>query len=77
MKKPYLALRRRIEDEGLEHLTLAAMAGMKKDTLSIRLNDKKPWKSDEITAICSVLHIPQDEIGKYFFPAVKKEDKAI
>ena len=82
MKKtnnPYLKLARLIEDEGYENRELAAMVGMGPGTLSGRLHPKedgndrpKEWRHYEIIAICKVLHIPQEQIGEYFFPAVEK-----
>jgi len=30
------------------------------------------WNWEEITAICRELHIPQEQIGEYFFPKVEK-----
>ena len=47
-------------------------------TLKGRLNapeDKGRWKACEIVKICKVLHIPQEQIGAYFFPAIAKEEK--
>jgi hypothetical protein len=66
MKKPYLKLRRLIEDEGLEQQELAVLAGICDRTLSKRLNapeDSGCWLPREITAICQVLHIPQEKSG--------------
>ena len=76
-RSPYLKLARLIEDEGYEHRELAAMVGIAPGTLSNRLNPKpdrenKEWRYYEITAICKVLHIPQEQIGEYFFPAIEK-----
>lgn len=55
MKKPYLKLRRLIEDEGLEQQELAVLAGICDRTLSKRLNapeDSGCWLPREITSIC-------------------------
>lgn len=79
MKKPYLKLRRLLEDEGLEQQELAVLAGICDRTLSKRLNapeDSGCWLPREITAICQVLHIPQEKIGEYFFPQIAKEASA-
>lgn len=75
-KKPFLKLRRLIEDQGLEQQELAAMAGISTRTLSKRLNapeDDGGWLCKEITAICKAVGISQEQIGEYFFPEVKKE----
>lgn len=78
-KKPYLKLRRLYEDQDLQQGELAELAGLKPRTLNKRLNepeDNGSWESKEITAICRVLHIPQEKIGEYFFPTVEKGESA-
>ena len=55
----------------------AKLVGMGESTLSTRLNPKpeqknNEWRHYEITAICRELHIPQEQIGEYFFPKVEK-----
>ena len=54
---------------------------MGESTLATRLNPKpeqknNEWRHYEITAICRELHIPQEQIGEYFFPAVEKGETA-
>lgn len=76
-RSPYLKLARLIEDEGFEHREFAKLVGMGESTLSTRLNPKPEqknteWRHYEITAICRELHIPQEQIGEYFFPTVEK-----
>lgn len=74
-KKPFLKLRRLYEDEGLQQHELAEMAGINPRTLGKRLGAPEAdgcWLCSEITAICKVLHIPQEKIGEYFFPKVEK-----
>lgn len=54
------------------------LSGIPLDTLKGRLNapeDKGRWKACEIVKLCKVLHIPQEQIGAYFFPAIAKEEK--
>ena len=78
MRKPYIKLRRLIEDEGLEQQELAALTGIGLRTLNRRINapeDNGTWLPREITAICRALHIPASQIGEYFFPVIAKEDK--
>lgn len=75
MKKPYLKLRRLIEDEGLEIQELAERTSIPRSTLYERVNmpeNAGKWSWKEIVAICTVLHIPQEQIGAYFFPKVEK-----
>lgn len=79
MKKPYLKLRRLIEDEGLDAKELCALTHIPRSTLCDRINAPEAagvWRWKEITAICEVLHIPQEKIGEYFFPAVEKGESA-
>ncbi len=79
MKKPYLKLRRLIEDAGLSNKELAAQAGMGESTLSKHLAAAEScgeWRWREIVAICKVVGIPQERIGELFFPEVKKGDPA-
>lgn len=76
-KKPLPEAGRLIEDEGFEHREFAKLVGMGESTLSTRLNPKpeqknNEWRHYEITAICRELHIPQEQIGEYFFPKVEK-----
>ena len=71
-RSPYLKLARLIEDEGFEHREFAKLVGMGESTLSTRLNPKPERRHYEITAICRELHIPQEQIGEYFFPKVEK-----
>ncbi len=78
-KRPYIKLRRLIEDQGLNQTELSALTGIKYTTLGKRLNapeDRGGWLFSEVTAICRVLHIPQEKIGEYFFPRVEKGDAA-
>lgn len=78
-KRPYLKLRRLAEDQDLKQQELAVLAGLKPRTLNKRLNAPEndgSWSPQEITAICRVLHIPQEKIGEYFFPAVEKGETA-
>lgn len=78
-KKPFLKLRRLYEDEGFLQKELAEQSGIPLDTLKGRLNapeDKGRWKACEIVAICRTLHIPQEQIGEYFFPKVEKGESA-
>lgn len=75
-KKPYIKLRRLMEDQGLNQGELSALTGINYNTLGKHLNDRGDWLFSEITAICRVLHIPQDKIGEYFFPRVEKGETA-
>lgn len=79
MKKSYLKLRRLAEDQGIEREELCAMTHIPTSTMCDRLGSPEnagTWRWKEITAICRVLHIPQEQIGEYFFPAIEKGETA-
>lgn len=74
-KRNYIKLRRLAEDQGFGIKELAERSGVNERTLHTRLEDAAPgksWRSSEITAVCKALHIPQEQIGEYFFPKVEK-----
>lgn len=78
-KKSYLKLRRLAEDQDIELQELAKQANIGERTLYTRLEATttgKSWRAFEIAAICKVLHIPQEQIGEYFFPTVEKGESA-
>ena len=77
-RKPYLKLRRRIEDQGLELKELAHQANIPRSTLNERINAPETqgvWRWKEIVAICKVVGIPRSQVGDYFFPCIPKEDR--
>lgn len=45
----------------------AVAMGLSERSLSLKLNNKVPWKSTEIKKAVDLLDIPEKEIGKYFF----------
>ena len=73
---PYWKLRGRFHSCGYRDQEVADYIGIGRDTMSARMNGKKPWTSAEIAAACDLLDIRQDEIGEYFFPAVEKGETA-
>lgn len=75
MRKPYLKLRRRIEDAGLDWKSLSSQTGVPYSTLKDHANTPETagtWRWKEIILICKVVGIPQEQIGEYFFPCVEK-----
>ncbi|WP_449449527.1 DUF739 family protein [Streptococcus suis] len=36
-------------------------------TISLKLNNQRFWKNNEIAKACSLLKIPDNEVGEYFF----------
>lgn len=78
-RKPYLKLRRLVEDEGMDAKGLSEVTTIPYSTLMDRLNAPENagiWRWKDIVVICKVLHIPQERIGEYFFPAVEKGESA-
>ena len=78
-KKPFLKLRRLAEDQGVDNNVLAEQAGIVPRTLRKRLaasESSGTWNWEEIVGICRALHIPQEQIGEYFFPKVEKGETA-
>jgi transcriptional regulator with XRE-family HTH domain len=45
----------------------AEAMGMDRATLSAKLNNKTPWKDEEIEKACELLHIPIEQVHEYFF----------
>ena len=74
-KKQFLKLRRLAEDQDITTDELAAKAGIVPRTLRKRFAEPEncgTWRWEEIDGICRALHIPQEQIGEYFFPKVEK-----
>lgn len=46
---------------------LAKVIPLSERALSVKLNNKQPFKQDEISLIAKLLHIPDEEISLYFF----------
>ena len=67
MKYNYSKLLGRLKEYNLIQAKLAEKIGINEGTLSLKLNNKNAFTSEEIDRICEVLDIPNDEIGKYFF----------
>lgn len=57
----------RIREKGYTQESLAAEISMDKSVLSLKLNNKRPFRQKEIERICQILDIPFEEIGEYFF----------
>ncbi len=45
----------------------AAAIGIKRCSLSHKLNSLAPWKAQEIETICKELNIPIEQVSEYFF----------
>lgn len=55
---------------------IAKYIGIGRDTMSGRMQGHNPWTSAEITAMCELLNIRQNEIGELFFPSLEKGESA-
>ena len=67
MKFNYSKLLGRIKEMGFTLETLADAIRISKGTLSAKLNNHYPFKSNEMVAICKVLNIAFKDIPLYFF----------
>lgn len=67
MQFNYSKLLGRFREYGFTQKDAAARIGIRPTTLSLKLNNKAVFTSDEIDAICQLLDIPKEEIGTYFF----------
>ena len=52
----------------------AKAMGMDLSSLSAKLNNKSPWKREEIEKACGLLQIPIEDVYLYFF--TKKVEKS-
>ena len=68
---PYWKLRGRFHSCGFRDQEVAEYIGIGRDTMSGRMHG-----SAEIAAMCELLDIQQDEIGKFFFPEMSREDES-
>ena len=72
-RTPFWKLRDRCHDHGLYDVQAAQAIGISQATFSRRMRGILPWKTHEIATLCSLLDIPPDKIGTYFFPESTKE----
>lgn len=57
----------KIKEKKYTQETLAKELGMQTATLNQKLNNRARFKQGEISAMCKLLDIKDNEIGKYFF----------
>ena len=69
----YAKLRGKIKEVFGANEAFAKALGMDTSTLSLKLNNRSPWKREEIEDACVVLGIPVEEVYLYFF--TKKVEK--
>lgn len=63
----YAKLRGKIREFFGTNKAFAEAMGMDCSSLSFKLNNKAPWKREEIERACILLHIPIEEVHLYFF----------
>ena len=63
----YSKLRGKIREIFGTNEAFANAMGMDLSSLSAKLNNKSPWKREEIEKACALLHIPIEEVHLYFF----------
>lgn len=67
MKYNYSKLLGAIKEKTTTQSNFASKLGMSERSLSLKLNNKRMWKQDEIIRACHILSIPYNQICVYFF----------
>lgn len=67
MSYNYSMLLGRMREKSITQDVLAKSIGLQPATLSQKLNNKAKFKQTEISNICGILEIADNEIGRYFF----------
>lgn len=57
----------RIKELGYTQKAVSKAIGVTESHFSRKLSGEYVFKQSEIQSICELLHIPSEEIGKYFF----------
>ena len=63
----YSKLRGKIREVFGTNEAFAKAMEMDYSSLSAKLNNKSPWKREEIEKACKLLHIPIEDVYLYFF----------
>lgn len=67
MSFDYSKLRGKIVEKYGNQANFASALGISENTLSLKMNNKVRFTTDDITTISRLLEIDAGEIGKYFF----------
>lgn len=67
MKFDYSKLNGRITEIFNSRKKFAKAMKLSERSISLKLNNQRYWKNNEITTACNLLLIPDNEIGDYFF----------
>ena len=57
----------KIREKGIRQGELASELGIKQSTLSLKINNKRPFYLDEAIRLAALLEIHDSEFGLYFF----------
>ena len=63
----YSKLKGKIKEYFGTNKAFAQAMEMDLSSLSMKLNNKSPWKREEIEKACELLHIPIEDVYLYFF----------
>lgn len=67
MKFDYSKLNGRITEIFNSRKKFAKAMKLSERSISLKLNNQRYWKNNEITIACDLLRIPDNQIGDYFF----------
>lgn len=59
----------RIREKGMKQGELATRLGIKQSTLSLKINNKRPFFVSEALLLASLLEITDEDFSGYFFAA--------
>ena len=54
-------------EKGYKYIEAAIYLGVSETTFCSKMNGKKPWKREEMEQLCKMLHIPLDQMHKFFY----------
>jgi DNA-binding XRE family transcriptional regulator len=69
----YSHLLARMREFRFSQNSLANAIGIGRTAMNLKFNNKSYFSQKEIRDICDVLHIPDKEVGKYFFTKVVRK----
>lgn len=75
-KFDYTQLRKRFHKVGATQRLISDKIGLSEAHFSRKLSGQYSFTQEEILSLCEILHIPRDEIGKYFYTPDEEEDFA-
>lgn len=63
----YSKLLGKLREKGLTQVDAAKALGISECSLNLTLNNKRPFRQSEILGLCTLLSLPSESIGSYFF----------